>query len=93
MKVKPLPGLPEVICVLMPQPGLGAGPKGHFQPQGHLRADTALAVDDFGETFTAHPKQLRGFGNTQSERNQDILPKNLAGMGGIVHGIHGLVSF
>ena len=92
MKINSLPGLPEIIGVLVPQPGFGAGLKGHLQAQGHFRTDAPLAVDDLGEAFAADPEQLRGPGDPQPQAAQQLLPKTFPRAGRMMHGIHALAS-
>jgi len=80
--VRRLPAVPEVPIELQAQPKLGRHAKHPFEPQRRIGSDGAFAADDFIQSRKRNPQPDGARGLADSERAQEFLLQDLAGMRG-----------
>ena len=76
LRLRPLPGLPEILARLHLDPHLGARAERRFQAQCHFRADTGPAVEHSGQCLPGHAQSLGRFRDPQPVRQ--IVPEHFA---------------
>src|ERR1035437_4868330 len=87
----PRRNLRKFVLSLLRNPALGAAAKDLGEPDGHLRRDAALAVDQFGESGACDAQGLRRSRDREAERLDALAKNNAAGMRRIFHR-HGKTS-
>src|ERR1035438_3886324 len=77
--------LGKIVLSLLRNPALRAAAKNLGEPDGHLRRDASLAVDQFGESGARDAQGLRGSRDGKAERLDALGKNNAAGMRRILH--------
>ena len=76
--------MPEVVVGLYRHPYLGSACPGLLQPDCDVRADPRLAIENPGKGAPGHGQPVSRFGHGQPQRDNDVLPENVAGMRRVV---------